>query len=298
MQGKTVLITGGNSGIGLASAGQLAQRGARVVITSRDLARGQAAVAEIKRRYSADVELMELDLASFASIHACADAFLASHPELHILINNAGLALSDRRETREGFEYTWGVNYLGTVYLTRLLLDRLKQCAPARIINLSSAAHVGARKGLDFSDLDRKRKYDGQAYCQAKLALIYYSRDLAAKLKADGISVFSVNPGFVATGFGQDGDATGMMKMFFALGKYWMADSDRGARTTIFAATEPGLEAHSGAYLDSGRVAKPSRLARDDGPIAQLASVTESMLADGIARAGVGPRTDSSRLHA
>jgi len=298
MQGKTILITGGNSGIGLASAGQLAQRGARVVITSRDAARGRAAVDEIKQRYGADVELMALDLASFASIRGFADAFLASHPELHVLVNNAGLALSDRRETVEGFEYTWGVNYLGTVYLTRLLLERLRRSAPARIVNLSSAAHVGARKGIDFDDLARSHKYDGQAYCQAKLALIYYSRDLARSLRDAGVSVFSVNPGFVATGFGQDGDARGFMKTFFALGKYWMSSPDQGARTTVFAATEPGLEVHSGAYLERGRVAKSSRIARDDAPVAQLRAVTERMLADGIAHAAVGLRTESSGAHA
>ena len=280
MQGKTVLITGGNSGIGLATAGQLGQRGAHVVITSRDPERGQAAVRDIKQRYGVDVELMALDLASFASIRTFAAAFLATHARLDVLINNAGLALSDRRETAEGFEYVWGVNYLGTVLLTRLLLDRVKASAPARIVNLSSAAHVGARKGIDWDDLDRKRKYDGQAYCQAKLALIYYSRDLARELASSKVSVFAVNPGFVATGFGQDGDATGFMKVFFSFGKYWMSTPDKGARTTIFAATEPGLEEQSGAYLDGGRSAKPSRIARDDAPIAQLRELTERMLAN------------------
>jgi len=298
MQGKTVLITGGNSGLGLATAGQLGKRGARVVITARDAERGQAALRELSERYAVKAELMQLDLASFASIHAFASEFLASHERLDVLINNAGLALSDRRETVDGFEYTWGVNYLGTVLLTKLLLDRLRACAPSRIVNLSSAAHVGARKGIDWDDLDRKRKYDGQAYCQAKLALIYYSRDLARELRGSGVSVYAVNPGFVATRFGQDGDASGFMKVFFSLGKYWMSTPDHGARTTVFAATEPGLETESGSYLDAGRVAKPSRIARDDAPIARLREVTERMLSEGLARALVGPRTESSGLHA
>jgi NAD(P)-dependent dehydrogenase (short-subunit alcohol dehydrogenase family) len=291
MRGKTVLVTGANSGIGLATAGQLGQRGARVVITARDLDRGQAAVTAIRERYGVEVELGLLDLASFGSIQRFAADFLRDQPALHVLINNAGLAISERRETENGFEYTWGVNYLGSVLLTDLLLERLKASAPSRVVYLSSAAHVGARKGLDFDDLDRRRKYDGQAYCQAKLALIYYARAQARQLAEAGVSVFSVNPGFVATRFGQDGDMKGFMAWFFRLGKHWMADPDRGARGSVFAASEPGLEAESGAYIDRGRVARPSSVAQDDAAIPRLLEITEAALDR--ARQLVGAPTES-----
>jgi NAD(P)-dependent dehydrogenase (short-subunit alcohol dehydrogenase family) len=279
MTKPTVLITGANSGIGLASAGQLGQQGYKPVITARDPARGQAALATLRSRYGVEAELVLLDLASFASISACAAEVLRRFESLSLLINNAGLALSDRRETAEGFEYTFGVNYLGPVLLTRLLLERLKQSAPARILFLSSAAHVGARRGMEWDDLERRQRYDSQAYCQAKLALIYYARELAERLSGTQVSVFSINPGFVSTNFGMDGDAAGLLHLFFKLGKTWMATPDEGARSTLFAATQPGLEAHSGAYVDGGGIGKPSRIALEPEAQKHMWQVTEELLA-------------------
>jgi NAD(P)-dependent dehydrogenase (short-subunit alcohol dehydrogenase family) len=279
MTNQSVLITGGNSGLGLATAGQLGQRGYRPVITARDAARGQVALRELHDRYGVKAELLVLDLASFESICVCAAEYLDRYGPLSLLINNAGLALSDRRETAEGFEYTFGVNYLGPVLLTRLLLERIKVSAPARIVFLSSGAHVGARHGMDWDDLDRRRKYDSQAYCQAKLALIYYARELALRLREQQVSVFSVNPGFVATNFGLDGDASGLLRLFFKTGKAWMATPDEGARSTLFAALEPGLEAHSGAYIKDAQIAQPSRIALDEHAQKRMWQVTEELLA-------------------
>jgi NAD(P)-dependent dehydrogenase (short-subunit alcohol dehydrogenase family) len=154
MDGKTVLITGGNAGLGLETAVALAAMGASVVITSRSAEKGEAARKEIiERTGSAHVEVMALDLASFASIRAFAEAFLASHPRLDVLVNNAGLILSERTTTEEGFETTFGVNHLGHFLLTDLLLDRIKASAPARIVNVASEAHKFAIDGLKFDDL-------------------------------------------------------------------------------------------------------------------------------------------------
>jgi NAD(P)-dependent dehydrogenase (short-subunit alcohol dehydrogenase family) len=279
MATQTVLITGGNSGLGLATAGQLGQRGYKPIITSRDPTRGEAALQALRTQYGVEAELLSLDLASFESIYACAAEYLDRYGPLSVLVNNAGLALSERRETAEGFEYTFGVNYLGPVLLTRLLLERIKVSAPSRIIFLSSGAHVGARHGMDWDDLDRGKKYDTQAYCQAKLALIYYARELSSHIPHHQVSVFSVNPGFVATNFGLQGDTTGAMKWFFKLGKAWMSTPDEGARSIVFAATEPGLEGYSGAYIENGRISKPSRIALDERAQARMWQVTEALMA-------------------
>jgi len=280
MQGKTVLITGGNCGIGLATAGALGKLGARVVIASRDEARGRRAITELHAEYGVDAELIQLDLASFDSIHRGAERFLARHAQLDVLINNAGLALSGRRETEDGFEYVLGVNHLGHFLLTNLLLERLKQSAPSRIVNLSSAAHVGARKGIDWEDLQRQKKYDGQSYCQAKLGTIYYSRILARRLEDSNVSVFAVNPGFVTTRFGKDGDATGMMKLFYKLGDFWMAKADHGARTSVYAAADPDALQHNGGYLENCAAKKPLPIALDDAQAERFWRVSEELVAE------------------
>ena len=154
MSVPTVVITGGNAGIGKETAVALARAGMHVVITSRDRARGSAALEEIRTRGESDaVEVMELDLADFASIRRFADDYLAGHDRLDVLVNNAGLVLIKRSETVDGFETTFGVNHLGHFLLTHLLLDRIRASAPARVVVVSSHAHKSARKGLDFDDL-------------------------------------------------------------------------------------------------------------------------------------------------
>src|SRR5947209_860621 len=146
MSGKTVVITGGNSGIGFETAAALAGVGAEVVITARDAAKGEQATKEVASRHpGASVDLVVFDLGSLASVRDGAKQILDKCPRIDVLINNAGLVLSDRRETVDGFETTFAVNHLGHFLLTDLLLDRIKASAPARIINVSSTAHKGAR---------------------------------------------------------------------------------------------------------------------------------------------------------
>ena len=263
MQGKTVLITGANCGIGKATAAGLAQLGARVIITSRDLQRGKQAAADILHSTGHTVDLLQLDLASFDSIRKCAQQVLDNYASLDVLINNAGLSLSQRQETEQGYEYVLGVNHIGPFLLTHLLLERLKASAPARIVNLGSAAHVGARKGMTWDDLQRTKKYGGMAYCEAKLGTIYFSKELARRYADDGISAYAVNPGFVSTGFAMDGDTTGIQKLFFSLGKWWMRSPEKGAETSIWAASAKGIESCSGSYLQDCAVKAPKKWAED-----------------------------------
>ena len=178
---QVIVVTGGNSGIGKEAAVALAAMGATVVITARNAEKGADALAEIQRRSGqTSVEVMALDLADFASIRSFAAELQDRHDRLDVLVNNAGGILSERLETAQHFEMTFGVNHLGHFLLTDLLVDRLKASAPARVINVSSFGHRFAYSGLDFADLQSERRYwSMDAYGKSKLANILFTRELA-----------------------------------------------------------------------------------------------------------------------
>jgi NAD(P)-dependent dehydrogenase (short-subunit alcohol dehydrogenase family) len=282
MTGKTVVITGGNSGIGLETAVALAQAGAKTVITARDRTRGEAAVADIRARSGRDdVDLVVFDLASIASIREGAAAILALCARIDVLVNNAGLVLSDRRETEDGFETTFGVNHLGPFVLTELLLERIKQSAPARIVNVASTAHKGARKGLDFDDLQSTRSYRGmQVYSKSKLANIYFTTELARRLEGSGVTVNCLHPGTVATGYGRDGDSSGVLAFGLKLIKPFILSPAKGARTSIFLASSPAVAGVTGQYFVKYKARKPSAAARDDEAAQRLWKRSEELVAD------------------
>jgi NAD(P)-dependent dehydrogenase (short-subunit alcohol dehydrogenase family) len=175
MENKVILITGANSGIGKATATALAEMGAHVVMMSRNMEKGEKARQEVIRiSKNNQVDLMQCDLASMASIRKFARGFLDNYQRLDVLINNAGIFVDRRMETTDGFEYQIGVNHLGHFLLTQLLLNLLKKSSPARIINVSSGAHFGGK--IDFSDLQMRRSYSGwKAYAQSKLANILFA---------------------------------------------------------------------------------------------------------------------------
>jgi NAD(P)-dependent dehydrogenase (short-subunit alcohol dehydrogenase family) len=186
LDGRTIVVTGGNSGIGKEAAVELVGMGAHVVVAARNRAKGEAALAEITHRSGRDTAVLaDLDLASIASIRAFADSFLASHNRLDVLLNNAGLTLRKRRETTDGFEMVFGVNHLGHFLLTSLLRDRLVASAPARVVNVASDAHRYARRGLDFDDLMATKRYRPfLVYGRSKLANILFTRELARRSRA------------------------------------------------------------------------------------------------------------------
>ena len=158
MIGKTVVVTGGNSGVGKATATALAALGARTVITARSETRGTEAVADIRRASGSDrVELAVFDLADLASVRHGAEQLLERYDEIHVLVNNAGLVLSSRTETRDGYESTFAINHLGPFLLTQLLSGRLIASAPARVVNVASTAHRSARGGVGFDDLQSEQ---------------------------------------------------------------------------------------------------------------------------------------------
>ncbi|MCH8346161.1 MAG: SDR family oxidoreductase [Chloroflexi bacterium] len=280
MQGKTVLITGANSGIGKETAVALARAGATVVFTSRDPQKGEQAAADIRQRSGADVTLMPLNLASFTSIRALAQGFLQRYEQLHVLINNAGLILSERTETEQGFETTFGVNHLGHFLLTQLLLDRIKASAPARIVNVSSGAHRRVGGGLDFDDLQATKGYGGwQVYGRSKLANIYFTRELARRLQGTGVSANALHPGVVATGFARDGDAKPPFSWLITLARPFFRSPEKGAQTSIYLASDPKVEGVTGKYFADSKETEPTAIAQDDEAASRLWTASEELIA-------------------
>src|SRR5713101_671060 len=209
MTGKVCLITGGNSGIGKATATGLAKLNASVVIVSRDKDKGEATLIEMSAKSgNRNLDAMTADLSSQDSVRELAHDFKGRYKKLHVLINNAGIFLPRRISTVDGLEATFATNHLGHFLLTNLLLDTLKANAPSRIINITSSAHHGTE--IDFDDLQAEKKYSGyHAYSQSKLANVLFTYQLAQRLDGTGVTVNCLHPGVVRTGFGKD--VTGLM---------------------------------------------------------------------------------------
>ncbi len=280
MSGKTVVVTGGNSGIGLETAVELARAGARTVITARDPGRGEAALAEVRRRAGRDdASLVVFDLASLASVRQGAAELLERCDRIDVLVNNAGLVLSKRQETEDGFEATFAINHLGPFLLTRLLTERITKSSPARIVNVASTAHQGARRGLDFDDLHARRAYRGmQAYSRSKLANIYFTTELARRLAGTGVTANCLHPGTVATGYGRDGDATGVLAFGVRVIKPFVLTAAQGARTSVYLASSPEVRAVTGEYFVKCKVRRPSKAARDVEAARRLWEVSEQLV--------------------
>ncbi len=267
LTGRTVLVTGANSGIGLATAADLAALGATVVMTARDVGKGEAARAEVVRRSGNDqVVLGNLDLASLASVRRFAAWFLDEFGELHVLVNNAGLITDERRETTDGFETMFGVNHLGHFLLTDLLRDRLVASAPSRVVVVTSVAHRWVPGGLDRGDLQSTRSFRGaKAYGRSKLANVLFARELARQLVGTGVTVNAVHPGSVNTHFGTDGDTGAMAWWITTFGRYVLRTPEQGARTSVLLASSEELDVAgtTGGYWSHGRRWQPSRAGRD-----------------------------------
>lgn len=204
LDGKVVLITGGNTGIGKETALGLASRGTRVYLACRDMKKGQLALDEIRKiSGNKEIFLKKLDLASCKSIRAFVKDFLAIEKQLHILILNAGVMFTPYKKTEDGFEFQFGVNHLGHFLLTHLCLDRIKESAPSRIIVVSSLAHFPA--SVDFNDMQWTKRYNAYlSYCRSKLANVMFARELAKRVSESGVTVCSLHPGTVYTEITRD----------------------------------------------------------------------------------------------
>ncbi len=260
LAGKVFIVTGANTGIGKITAGELAARGAHVILACRSEAKTTPVVDEIKRTTLNDkVEFMALDLADQASVRAFADAFLARGLPLHGLINNAGLVT--RGTTKEGFELIFGVNHLGHYLLTRLLLDHIKQTKGARIVNVSSRAHYRARK-IDWGALQKTTKTVSgfHEYTVSKLANVLFTQELAKRLAGTGVTTYAVHPGGVATDVWRR-----IPQPFRWLMNRFLISPEQGAVSTLRAATDPALASETGRYYtQDGSERRASRIATED----------------------------------
>ena len=257
LAGRTVLITGANTGIGKETARALAARDARVFIACRSRDSGQRAIEEIAGETgSRSIELLSLDLGDLDSVRACADAFLATGEPLHVLINNAGVA-GGRGMTASGFELMFGTNHVGPFLLTRLLLDRLRSSAPARIVNVASAAHYNAA-GIDWEAVRRPgRSLTGmREYSVSKLANVLHAQELARHLDGSGVTTYALHPGVIASDIWRR-----VPWPVRPLMKRRMDTPERGARTSVYCGTAPELAGESGQYYDDCRRREPAAAA-------------------------------------
>ena len=266
LSGRVALITGANTGIGLVTARELAQRGAHVFIACRSVEKGQAAVAEIRKATASEkVELLALDLGDLDSVRACAATFLARNLPLHLLVNNAGLA-GAKGMTKSGFELAFGTNHVGPFLLTQLLLDRIKQSAPARIVTVASIAHTHV-SGINWDDVRQPTK--GTAglpeYGKSKLANVLFSAELGRRLAGTGVTTYSLHPGAVASDVWREVPA-----LIRPLIKLLMISTEKGAATTLYCATSPDVSGETGLYYDKCRIKEPSKVGQDTALAAEL----------------------------
>jgi NAD(P)-dependent dehydrogenase (short-subunit alcohol dehydrogenase family) len=276
MQGKTVLVTGANQGIGKATALALAQQGARVVLLSRSDEKGRKAVADIQAATgSKDVELLVADLSSLEEVRRAAAEFKQRHDRLHVLVNNAGVLVPSRRVTVDGFEETFAINHLAYFLLTRELLDVLNAAAPARVVNVSSAAHQAGRMQWDDLQFAQQPYLQWRAYGQSKLANVLFTYELARRLDPAKVTANVLHPGVIASGFGQTyGGATAF---FVRLAHPFFASPEAGARTSVYLASSPEVAGVTGKYFAKCKAVKSSADSYDEAAQKKLWALSEEM---------------------
>ena len=266
LDGQLFIVTGANSGIGRVTAQRLARRGARVVLAGRSLQRCQAFAVELGREVDPRrIEVLALDLADLASVRAAAALVIERRWPIAGLINNAGVA-GARGQTRDGFELAFGVNHLGHFLFTRLLESRLRDSAPARVVNVSSDAHLRV-KGIDFAALDRptQTRTALREYGVSKLCNVLFTRALARRWAGSGVTSYALHPGVIATAIWRH-----VPQPLRWLMTSLMATPEDGAATTVWCATAPELAAVSGHYYRNRHEARPNRVAEDDGLVDRL----------------------------
>jgi NAD(P)-dependent dehydrogenase (short-subunit alcohol dehydrogenase family) len=277
MAGKTVLITGGTSGIGKATAIGLAELGARVAITGRDAERAEAAAVVIRRATgNPAVDGFGADLSSQAEVRRLAERILDAYPRLDVLINNVGGFWATRHITADGLEHTLALNHLAAFLLTDLLLDRLKASAPARVVTVSSNAQSLGM--IDFDDLQGEHKYSGQtAYNQSKLASVMFTYELARRLEGTGVTATVLHPGVVNTGFGAE-DPSRIFKVIVPFYRPFMKTPQQGAATSVYLASSPTVDGVTGKYFANRRVETSSKASYDLEAATRLWQVSAALV--------------------
>jgi NAD(P)-dependent dehydrogenase (short-subunit alcohol dehydrogenase family) len=274
--GKVVMVTGANSGIGKVTALELARLGATVVLLCRSRSKGEIARDEIMSQTgNGQIELLVADFASLASVRRVAAEFLARRTRLDVLVNNAGLYLGERIVSQDGYEMTFAVNHLAPFLLTNLLLDALRAAAPARVVTVSSGAHMSGH--IRFDDLNAERRFSGfRAYGDSKLANVLFSNELARRLQGSGVTSNSLHPGAVATNFASG--TSGIMNLAFRIARPLFLSPERGAQTSIYLAASPDVAGASGLYYVNKKSRRPSAEAGRAEVQRQLWEVSEKLV--------------------
>jgi NAD(P)-dependent dehydrogenase (short-subunit alcohol dehydrogenase family) len=274
MRGRICLVTGATSGIGAATATELARLGATIIVHGRDEARCKRTVATIRALDQHPIaEYIVADFASLDSVRAMADELHHRFDRLHILVNNAGAMFPDRRESADGHELTFAVNHLAPFLLTNLLLDLLRTGAPSRVVNVASGAH--RRAVLDFLDLESRKSYDPRdEYGRSKLMNVLFTRELARRLAGSGVTVNALSPGIVHTEFGVKDGMGPDQQAVMDKGK----SPEEGARTSVYVASDPGLETASGGYYQDSAPFELGENALDDEAARRLWEISAELV--------------------
>jgi retinol dehydrogenase-12 len=277
LKGKEIVITGATDGIGKVTARELAKMGASVTIVARNAAKGERVVREIKSAAGhGRVTFVQGDLASQKSVRGAAEAVKARLKRIDVLVNNAGAFFQKRVLTDDGIESTFALNHLGYFLMTALLLDLVKSSAPARIVNVASAAHFGAK--LDLGDLQNGEPYSGwEAYKQSKLANIYFTYELARRLDGSKVTANCLHPGFVASRFGDNNTGIARAAFGFAKSLFALSETD-GAKTSIYLASSPEVAGVSGKYFDKCAAVRSSPVSYDEATARELWRASEKLV--------------------
>ncbi|XP_019639566.1 PREDICTED: retinol dehydrogenase 12-like [Branchiostoma belcheri] len=277
MRGKTVIITGANTGIGKATALELARRHARVILACRNRNKAEATRDDIiKITGNTSVLVKEVDLSSLASVRTFAQDIYKEEPQLDVLINNAGTTGPAKRTlTEEGLELTFAANHFGHFLLTNLLLDLLKKSSPSRIVNVASMAHLWGK--VDFDNLSGEKWYhEGRAYCDSKLMNILFTRELSNRLVGTGVTVNALHPGTVQSELFRS--APWFIKVLFhRILKPYLKTPYQGAQCSIYCAVSEDMARVSGQYVCDCRIQDPAKHGMDEGTAKKLWEVSERL---------------------
>jgi len=262
---QTAIVTGANSGMGLATTIELARQGYRVIMACRSEKRGQDALQEaVRQSGSSAIELMLCDLGSLESIRQFARTFRERHDRLDVLVNNAGVVMVKRKETSDGFEQSIGINHLGHFLLTLLLIEPLKAATQGRIVNVSSGAYKAGK--IHFEDPHLHKGYNPiKSYAQSKLANVLFTQALARRLSGTSVTVNCLHPGAVGTSIGVDRNTGFGTRIMAFVGKLpFFLSPEEGARTAVYLATSPDVAGITGRYFYQQKEQQLKKHAVDD----------------------------------
>ncbi len=275
MAGRTVLVTGGSGGIGRATALGLAAMGAHLAITGRDRGRAEDTAREIRAAGAGQVDVLVADLSAQSEVRRLAGEVLQRLSRIDVLVNNVGGYWNTRHVTADGLERTFAVNHLAPFLLTNLLLGRLRQSTPARVVTVSS--NVQALGRIDFEDLQAERSYSGaRAYSQSKLANVLFTYELARRLQGTSVTANALHPGVVRTALGAE-DPRAVQRLLMPVMRPFMKAPAQGAATSVYLASAPGLEQVTGRFFAGRKPRKSAKRSYDPAAAAQLWQVSADL---------------------